>query len=261
MEPRVIFSYGLTKSGSTFAFELIRTALEMQGFDQSPLSAEALPLQRRINFAAHLSADNVRALRDEVWALGHPVVIKTHARPDPAVIDLINAGDAAIIATHRDPRDMALSMLDHGTRSRGEGKSAFAELETLAQARDNIASQFDSFTQWLYRPNCLPVYFGDLTARTPQALRHMLGHIGFEEADVMKVIRKTLSSRFIQLNKGQQKRFRSEMSRADQRPFLEAFHPYHELMVRQRHLLPLGKNQVLPEGTLLFAADSLRKVA
>lgn len=254
LRPQIIFSYGCTKSGSTFCFEIIRTALEHAGCKQVKLEENDHRIKRRINFASHLSFEQIARIEERVFELGYPIVIKTHTRPDPAIIDVINRGNASVVATHRDPRDMALSMLDHGARSRRDGKAPFAEIKTLDDARKNIRGQFDSLAQWLYRKNALAIYFNDLTREPYIAARHIFGHLGIE-APPRRVVDYVLENRFIQKNKGVQARFKSEMPLKTRRVFNLEFAPYYTHLVKNRRQLPQSLDQTLREGTLLFRPD------
>ncbi len=201
---KIVFAYGMTKCGSTLAFELARTALELSGFAQPILPQPATGHSRKINFTSHLDDQNIALLTAAVRDIGHPVVVKTHTRPDPCVIDMIDRGGALVQATYRDPREMALSMIDHGNRSRAAGKLAFSEVTDLDDAIENITSQIDSLTQWLYRPNCLPVYYEDVAFRTVPTMRRILAQLQLDVSPV-PIVQYVLRKRFIQLNKGVKK--------------------------------------------------------
>lgn len=56
---KVVFSYGMTKYGSTLAFELARTALELSGFPQQIMPVEALGQNKLINFTRYLTDNNI----------------------------------------------------------------------------------------------------------------------------------------------------------------------------------------------------------
>lgn len=248
--PKVVFSYGMTKSGSTLAFELARTALELSGFPQPLLPGDATGTARKINFAGHLDDGNIAMLGEAVRDIGHPVVVKTHTRPDPCVIGMIDRGDAIIQASYRDPREMALSMIDHGDRSRAAGKPAFANIETLDDAMRDISSQIDTLTQWLYRPNCLPLYYEDLAFRSLGTARRILRQLQLD-IPAGKVIGYVLRERFIQLNLGIKKRFQGQMDEADQRMFRQTYHLFYRHLIRDRRSLPEDGSPVLPQSIVL----------
>lgn len=247
---KAVFSYGMTKSGSTFAFELARSALELSGYPQPLLPEAATGTKRKINFAGHLNDENIDALSEALCEIGHPVVVKTHTRPDPSVIAMIDRGEAIIQACYRDPREMALSMIDHGNRSRAAGKPAFANIETLDDAMRDISSQIDSLTQWLYRPNCQPVYYEDLAFRSLGTTRRILAQLQLD-IPAGKVLNYVLKNRFIQLNLGKKKRFQEHMSESDQQMFRRTYHLFYRHLIRHRKSLPDEGGPILPQSVVL----------
>ncbi len=247
---KIIFSYGMTKCGSTLAFELARTSLELSGFPQPVLPINALGQSKRINFTRHLTEKQINNLESAVQDVGYPIVIKTHTRPDPAVIDMIERGKAIVHATYRDPREMALSMLDHGRMARLMGRSAFSEIETIDDALGNIRGQIDSLTQWLYRPNCLPLFYHDLAFRMPLVTKRIMTNLHIEGSERI-VKRHVLKKRFIQFNKGVKKRYKLEMSANDQYRIRQEFLPFYRTLIRNRMFLPTDGAPILKEGTVL----------
>ena len=249
--PKVVFSYGMTKSGSTLAFELARTALELSGFPQPLLPRDATGTVRKINFAGHLDDGHISVLGEAVRDIGHPVVIKTHTRPDPCVIGMIDRDDAIVQASYRDPREMALSMIDHGNRSRAAGKPAFANIETLDDAKRDISSQIDSLTQWLYRPNCLPLYYEDVSFRSLGTTRQILRQLQLD-IPAEKVLNYVLRKRFIQLNLGIKRRFQGQMAEVDQRVFRQTYRLFYQHLIRDRRSLPEDGTPILPQTVVLL---------
>lgn len=250
MGPKIIFSYGMTKCGSTLAFELARTALELSGFPQPLMPIEAIGENKRINFTRHLSEKQIEYLEYTVRDVGHPIVIKTHTRPDPGVIDMIDRGTAIVHAAYRDPREMALSMLDHGRQSRLAGRPAFSEIQTIDDATANIRDQIDSLTQWLYRKNCLPLYYQDFAFRMLLSIRRIMANLQLEGSE-QTVKRQVLNQRFTQLNKGIKKRHKKEMTPRDQFRVRDEFLPFYKILIRKRLFLPNDGSPILQEGTLL----------
>ncbi|NNU80507.1 hypothetical protein HMH01_08645 [Halovulum dunhuangense] len=213
MEPFIFFSYGLTKSGSTLAFQLARAALERAGFPQPVPVVPGLVVSRSINAIEHVSEAQAEALLDAVRRLGHPVVLKTHTRPDPAVARLIEAGHARAHAILRDPRDVALSMLDHGRRSRANGKPAFSEIGTLADAVAGIDNQLVTAAAWMALPGVRRLTYDRLAFDTGAAAADILDHLGLA-GDPRTIATEVLESCFTQFNKGVRDRHLEEMDAA-----------------------------------------------
>lgn len=226
MKPLIFFSYGVTKSGSTLAFELARVALEQAGFSQPRLASPGLVVSRKINAVEHVTEAEAEALLEDVRRIGHPIVLKTHTRPDPAVIALVRDGHATAHAVVRDPRDVALSMIDHGNRSRVQGRPAFAEILSLDDAMTAISNQFEQLAEWLALPGVRVLRYDDLAFGTAGAAAEILDHLGIP-GDAQRIAETVLSSSFTQFNKGVRDRYRSEMTLAESAEFHRRFRPFY----------------------------------
>jgi hypothetical protein len=225
--------------------------LELAGYAQPRLGVDGLNGDARINFASHLTKQQVTGIWNAVKTIQHPIVIKTHTRPDPCVIDLFKSGHAMAHATYRDPRDMALSMMDHGQRNLKQGKSAFTEITDLAAARANINSQIDSLTQWLIRPNCLPLFFDDLAFDPDTTTRQIMAHLQLE-IDPTRVANFVKKRRFTQMNKGIRRRFKSEMSLIERQRFRRQYAALFKHLIKPRKTIPITGAPIFPDGTQLI---------
>ncbi len=231
MKPLIYFSYGMTKTGSTLAYQLTRAVLVAAGCPQPKLKAAALRHSARINHAQHLTEADIADIRAEVANWDGPVVIKTHTRPDdPAVVALLQSGEAVAHACYRDPRDMALSMLDHGKQARAEGKPAFSEIETLDDALNGIRNQMDSLTAWLRLPNVLPLCFDDIAFRSAETVDRIADQLGLR-VDAEQIAEQVKDTTFTQFNKGVASRYRSEMSAADADRITTEFSPFYQTLI------------------------------
>jgi hypothetical protein len=237
MAPLIYFSYGMTKSGSTLSFELARAALVLSGQPQPMLSEAAVLKRKRINFCDHIDADRADAIRRETKAHGHMIAIKTHTRPDPSVISMLNSGEALAHATYRDPRDIALSMLDHGIKSRQQGKQEFTEFHKTEDTVDELRHQTNTLLAWLSLPNVRPLYYDDLAfdmAKTASRIASDLD-VDVDPADVMSV---ALHERGTQKNKAVPNRHMSEMSDDMNAHFRSVFSPMYEKLIDRHPDLP-----------------------
>lgn len=241
MKPLIIFSYGMTKCGSTLAFQLARTALEANGFDQPRLSERALGNDRKINFAQHITDEMADLILSETRSIGHPIVIKTHTSLDPAVRRLFEQGHAIGHAAYRDPRDMALSMLDAGQAALASGAAAFSEITDLDAALIAVRDQTAKLAQWLSLPNMLPLCYDDIAFETASVAERMLAQLG-QPGDAAAIADKARSARFTQFNKGVRDRYKSEMSPKDSAAIAREFSPFiHHLITHRANLkLPLA---------------------
>ncbi len=223
MKPLIYFSFGMTKTASTLAYHLAHIALEDAGMEQPHIPPPAVAVDRKINFVSHLDQDGV----DQLWALaqslGYPLLVKTHTRPDPAVIAMIKNGRAIASAAYRDPRDMALSMLDHGIKARRMGVLPFAEMVTLDDALHGIRGQVADLAQWLALPETLALNFEDIAFDTGKVATRILAHLGID-GNPAKLATQAKTC-FTQFNKGIPARHKAEMSTKDSARIAREFAP------------------------------------
>ena len=146
-------SYGLSKSASTFAWQLIKRIAIAGGLPIATLTAKSKGRNSPVDYIARLSGEKLRLVRADVGAA--PVVIKTHAAATPATVRLVAEGKALVFASYRDLGDVSLSLLDHGARSRVNGSADFAELRTISDTLVLLRKAVVHFDSWVER--CAPL--------------------------------------------------------------------------------------------------------
>ena len=114
-------SFGTPKSGSTLAFQLTKTMLEMAGIPQPRIANDAIKSVGGVNYVDRLDGSAYDDLHQAVGAQAHLIAIKTHSRLFPRIEKLLASGKLIGHAVCRDPRDMALSMLDAAREGRSWG--------------------------------------------------------------------------------------------------------------------------------------------
>ncbi len=254
MAPLLYFSYGMTKTGSTLAFQLVRSALDLCGFPQDRVPLDVVNPVLRRNFVNHITDRQLVELKDEAKKRGYPIALKTHMRPDPGVVEMIQSGEAIAHACYRDPRDMALSMLDHAQKSRDSGGEEFAELTSLEQTFTNIRSQHDSLTAWLRLPNVMPLYFEDIAFNTVETARRILKQLKLKiDPEVLADVVHT--QRFTQKNKALRARHIEQMDATLSAEIATEFAPLIKRFINNRTHL---KGEILlpaPQHLRLSASD------
>jgi hypothetical protein len=228
----IYFSYGMTKSGSTLGFELARTALEQAGCRQ-PLLPGSLSRAKRINFIAHIDVPAFASIETFANQLGGPLAIKTHTRPDEPIIDALQSGRAFAHAIYRDPRDIALSMLDHGKRARRDGKPAFSEFVEIADTIEPIKHQANTLLAWLSLPNVKPLFYDDIAFATAQTLPGLMDDLNIQ-TDAAQVINTVQNDRFTQFNIGRPNRHEREMDTATSARFCDIFAPMYDRLITNK---------------------------
>ena len=221
-------SYGMTKTGSTYAFQLTRTAFEKYGnWDQSLLN-RLRNKAHGINFVNDWSdAGLVAELSREFESQHRWLVIKTHRPFSRKLLKRVN--DLPIIGhrTFRDPRDTALSLLDHGQRSRRNGENAFSRVVSMDDARDGIRKHLKIFSTYQRAENFVNVEYNWLIQHPAKFLAIVEEQCSFS-CDRDRVIEYVNDECFTQFNVGKIGRHRTEMSPEDSRSFRTEFSDFYE---------------------------------
>jgi len=254
MTPQIYFSYGMTKSGSTLGYELARSALEFSGFSQPRLSLAAVEKRKNVNFINSVDETRINAIRSEIAAIGHPIALKTHSRPAPEIVQMLEKGEASAHAIYRDPRDIALSMLDHGVRARAKSKPSFSEFRTIEDTIDNIRHQTNTLLAWLSLPNVRPLYYEDVAFDMKETTSLVIAELGVT-ANVDDVITHTTSERFTQKNKAVSARYIQDMPSDKSEEFLRIFAPMYKRLIQNRDQLPRNGSPVLDANQSLCNWD------
>ncbi len=229
----IVISYGIRKSGSTFAFELAKTVLELAGYSQVLLPEALLaPANngtrgRRINAAGPWTDDLLAQVIEA--GQGTKTVVRTHANPrrlsSTRVVDALDAGELKIHVVFRDPRDTVLSLFDEA-RDKPEKNKA----RTVDDAIDRLRPRIRSLWHWGSYPSLKLLYddfaFDPVTG--PQLIADDLG-VTIDPHEVWRIV----SSRRTRKNVAQPRRYTTEMSATDAARIAAAF-PGYTQMVEQR---------------------------
>lgn len=219
-------SYGMWKSGSTYAFELTKAMFVNNGYLQTRLSNYAVEPGHNINFVRDWSIEQLKAIINEAEKHDTIIVLKTHRPPSPEVKEFLDSDLAVGHAVYRDPRDIALSLIDAGDLARKQGHQAFSNIYHLDDAIKKIHKQVDFFNQWVNLNNIEPIAYHHFT-QNPTQLAYLISEqtnfvpYTLKDADNIK------TSRFIQLNKGKQNRYQTEMSIAQNETFQKEFESFY----------------------------------
>jgi hypothetical protein len=207
-------SFGMRKAGSTFAFEMTKEILEQNGMPQKRLPGDIIDQKHKINYVAHFSDEVLEQLITEVEAIGYPIVIKTHQRPSRGIANMIRSGKVIGQASYRDPRDIALSLVDAGRHARERGRQAFSEFYNLHDTVRTIGRQIEWLEEWLELPGIMPIYYEDMAFDTEPTTRRVAAQFDLP-VDAAQAKATVTSSRFTQFNKGVSQRHLEEMSEED----------------------------------------------
>jgi hypothetical protein len=134
-------------------------------------SARDLRRKYRLGFFASEVNCNVGPLRayKMLWLLlphlqGEKFAIKTHEPPSPSSSLLLRMGHAVATYIYRDPRDVAVSLFDHGERLRKQeipSNTRFNLLTSMEEAIQFASKQIPIWQAWVSLPGVLVVRYED----------------------------------------------------------------------------------------------------
>lgn len=221
----IYFSYGMTKSASTFMYQLTEKVFETANIEPIKLPPELKGNNSPENYIEPLTDEKIKNIIN--WMPNNSAaVIKTHGAPCPLAQQLISSGKAFASATLRDPRDISFSMIDHGKRSTTLGIADFANIKTPSDAIPDIKGQIIRFKAWANQTSCLVAPY--------ETLRSNPEHIAQKLCEQLKIAANPLEAAIAfndkrkigQFNKGKEHRHKAEMSAEDSVKFLTVFQEF-----------------------------------
>jgi len=226
----LVISYGIPKSGSTLAYEMVRGILESAGHAQAILRNERLegaeaPRGTKRNFLNYITRETIQMLIDEIGT-ERIIAAKTHsgfsADMFPWLEELQQKREIQVIASFRDPRDICLSLVDAGNRSRERGTGAFAGVGGLEEAMDKIDQRLPAFRRWAALKGSLRLNYDDVAFNPPKAIDAMEAVLGVK-ANRADVMRYAFEEAFTLRNKVKRNRYLDEMNAEEKRITSERF--------------------------------------
>lgn len=219
----IYFSYGMTKSASSFVYQL-----EEEIFKHSKYEVVKLPFEIRGNKAIENYMEPITDERIEKilnWLPSNAVtVIKTHGAPSQLACDLVNEGHAYASATYRDPRDIAISLLDHGQRSRETNIPDFANFLAPLDTLPELQHQVKRLNNWLDLSGCSAFSYNKIRSQPRDVVLEILQQTNLSNINVTEVLKPFEDkSNIIHYNVGAPGRFVSSMSDFERESFETAF--------------------------------------
>ncbi|GGF87492.1 hypothetical protein GCM10007301_54230 [Azorhizobium oxalatiphilum] len=240
----IYLCYGVTKSASTFLYQITEEIFSASGLGFCRLSHDG-PLQMSNHYD---TIDPSLITRIAESAGERPVVLKTHGALHPGVADMIAAGEVLASASIRDPREIALSMVDHGRRARANGEQAFAEVFDPTEALFALDMQIEIFTRWAGVPQTEVFTYNEICFDTEATIRRLARQIG-TSVDPARILAPFRNTRMIgQFNIGRPDRA-AEMPAHMQAAFLERYAAFYARMRFDRDPLKAATTSEHPSRT------------
>ena len=149
-----------------------------------------------------------------------PLALKIHQPCTPFLANLVKSGKVKMTLSHRDPRDMILSAMDHRKRSTNPHKPAFHRFTTVPEAIRPAKWGCELATQWAATKATCVFPYPDLLSQPQVELRRLAAFLGVNPTDteLQGVIAKERAMRapgVNQFHRGELCRFKTEMTKAE----------------------------------------------
>jgi hypothetical protein len=176
----LVLCYGIPKSGSTLAFELVKGMLQSAGFEQETLVNDRLDPERlkrattsQRNYVSSLTKQKIKRLMTQIGP-DRKIAVKTHARFHDGLFSWIERlqadGELQVIASYRDPREICLSLMDAGAAARSRGVKTFSGVGDIRRARRNVQKRIEEFRKWASLPGTLRLSYNTVAFAPDDAI-------------------------------------------------------------------------------------------
>jgi hypothetical protein len=223
----LILCYGITKSGSTLAFELVKGMLESVGHPQSRLPDGPIDPGRRLNYIEMIDGPKVEEL---LAAIGpRHIAVKTHTAFKnelfPLLEKLQDQRRLQIVASYRDPRDICLALMDAGALARERNLRAFSMVEDMASAVAKIRQQIPKFRKWSSVAGTLRLNYETVAFAPDDAITAIEGKLDIS-CDREAAKKHAFEDAFTQKNKARRRRYEDELTESQNSELQEIFGPF-----------------------------------
>ena len=236
----IVVSASMKKAGSGWYFNLTNDLLVAAGHADARAIREQFGLHKALqggNCQVNKSHPLQTARVFLPHLLGHTFAVKTHGRPLRAVRQLMALGVMRATYIYRDPRDVVLSVLDHGRdlRERGQHAADLSALHSVEDAARYVRYLLGIWEAWDACPGVLTVRYEDLVADPSRQLQRLASFLRLRVAadDLAAIVERYDAGaqsgavrRNLHYNKGVTRRFERAMDRGDRARCDAAFAPY-----------------------------------
>lgn len=222
----IIFSYGMPKSGSSFAWMIINYLCVYAKLDVINLSSEAKNNESYENYIdAEFFINNEKIINEinNGWC-----VIKTHSGPFKFDNLRNESSKHFSFAQHRDPREIYLSLMDHAKRSQIMGINDFVECRDLENCIPVIDDAINKLFKWVDEYKSVAISYDYLCFDSKNAIMNIARKIGLD-IEIDKIVKKFENkSEIIQFNKGKIRRWETEISSDESEFFIKRYEEYYK---------------------------------
>ena len=213
----IILAHGMPKSGSTFLYQVIRDLAEIHNGASSYEIRERYLSTSPINHEDFYTTIDDETLIDAMKHIPDDVlyVIKSHGMLSNYCLSQLGEKKLYVFYSYRDPRDVALSMLDAGRQERDHGiERYFYQFSTAASLLDPIRLAFTCVEPLMKNPDAFDYPYFIIAEAQDWVIRNIAEKLGLgARADCVtrKYVRAGNTDTIVEFNKGIYDRFLSEL--------------------------------------------------
>lgn len=212
----IIISSSIPKSGSTLVWQyqrdMIKLACRRSGQSQ---------LLKHSSYGGFINTFNFKVIATLLYLNFRfgDIVVKTHSKPTFLIKILIISGLAKATFCYRDPRDVILSAIDHGARTRKglELSDAFRDFYNVIDAIPIVKNWLENWYRWRQIRKVLFIRYESLMENKLRCLAELSAYFGFQlnKEDLNTLYEKYEKDKIsgkANFNKGTIQRYKVEMS-------------------------------------------------
>lgn len=216
----IVLSHGMAKSASSFAAQI---TLGLINIHCKNAGVRHFSLSDFFDFKKNMFIDDGEdidamlryVLNDTKFHDDDFLVIKLHMACTPFVKSLIDSKIISAISSYRDPRDVALSLIDAAKIDESRGLKRFVKYKELRDTVDDIDYQIDCLKTWSTSSKTLFLAFTDLASKPYDVAYKISKHlcIDFNKSVVDGLI--SDKTNIWEYNKGKEVRWVDEFGEMD----------------------------------------------
>lgn len=217
----IVISAGFMKSASTLIHDYQVDMIELASKRSGQKQLEKFSSGRGAAYRGKLDLKTFLILIVINFLYGD-VALKTHSGPTFFVRVLVALGLAKVTYSYRDPRDVALSMRDHGIRTRKKGEifkdhRGFSDVHEIADALPKVKEEIENWYGWRDFGNVLLIRYEEFMTQKAKCLQEIAQHLNYDlsQGDLQTLLDKYTDLKSRNFNKGTVERYKEELSATD----------------------------------------------
>lgn len=200
----LFISYGMTRSGSTLAFETEKAILENYGMPQDKIIFKGLEnwIENYLPEKYLSDIDSLKKINEK--SLDNFVVFKTHGAANKKLINFIRKFKIPVTISVRDPKDIIISLLEISKKNRSINETGFINIISFQDALRNIEEDLWRLETWkpLIEEGIAKVIPYEETINDAEIIIQYLADLTSKPKLLISDIKEITKKRFTQFNIG-----------------------------------------------------------